>query len=265
MARESKKIEWPEQEMDFKPFMNLMVVLIPLLLLSAEFAKIAIIDIKLPEGRGSQTMQKVKKPPKEDDSNKLLLTAIITDSVLTLGAKNGFLPSLFYKEFHRYIAKDDQHDFTVPFDPSAAELPRHPKSGRPMEIYERYDIFLYSCDETYENIQNSYYTKFGEMVTDANSQAVTNISVGDTVYALTNPRRMIIVADPAEFELKPLSVYDELKNRLMKVKERFKDADDADNIIIAAENLVMYDKIIQIMDAARAADFPNISIAKLRG
>ena len=51
----------------------------------------------------------------------------------------------------------------------------------------------------------------------------------------------------------------------MKVKERFKDADDADNIIIAAENQVMYDKIIQIMDAARSADFPNISIAKLRG
>ena len=265
MARESKKKSWPEQEMDFKPFMNLMVVLIPLLLLSAEFAKIAIIDIKLPEGRGSQTMQKVKKPPKQDDSNKLLLTAIITDSVVTLGAKNGFLPSLFYQEFHRYIAKDDQHDFTVKFDPSATEPPRHPKTGRPMEIYERYDIFLYSCGETYESINKSLYTKFGEMVTDANSFAVTNVGVGDTVYALTNPRRMIIVTDPAEFELKPLSVYDELKNRLMKIKERFKDADDADNIIIAAENLVMYDKIVQIMDAARSSDFPNISIAKLRG
>ncbi len=266
MSRESKKKKWDDQEMDFKTFMSLMVVLIPLLLLSAEFAKIAIIDIKLPEGRGSQTMQKVKKPPKQDDENKLLLTTIITDSVLTLGAKNGFLPSLFYQEFHRYIAKDDQHDFTVKYDPSAAELPRHPKTGRLMEIYERYDIFLYSCDETYTDIHKCLYTKFGEMITDANSIARTNVGVGDTVYALTNPRRMIIVTDPAEeFELKPLSVYDELKNRLMKVKERFKDADDADNIIIAAENQVMYDKIIQIMDAARSADFPNISIAKLRG
>ena len=265
MARESKRKEWPDQEMDFKPFMNLMVVLIPLLLLSAEFAKIAIIDIKLPEGRGSQTMEKVKKAPKEDESNKLLLTAIITDSVVTLGAKNGFLPSLFYQEFHHYVAKDDQTDFKVKFDPSSTEPPKHPKTGRPMEIYERYDIYLYSCDETYQNIQNCLYTKFGEMVTDANSIAITKASVGDTVYALTNPRRMIVVSDPAEFELKPLSVYDELKNRLMKVKERFKDADDADNIIIAAENQVMYDKIVQIMDAARMADFPNISIAKLRG
>ena len=53
------------QEADMKPFMNLMVVLIPLLLLSAEFAKIAVIDMKLPENRGSQTKRTVKKPPKE--------------------------------------------------------------------------------------------------------------------------------------------------------------------------------------------------------
>ena len=61
MANKVKKKEWVVQEMDLKPFMNLMVVLIPMLLLSAEFARIAIIDIKLPEGRGSQTMTKVKK------------------------------------------------------------------------------------------------------------------------------------------------------------------------------------------------------------
>ncbi len=264
MANKVKKKEWVVQEMDLKPFMNLMVVLIPMLLLSAEFAKMAIIDIKLPEARGSQTMQKVKKPPKAEESNKLLLTAIITDSVVTLGAKSGFLPSVFYQEFHHYIAKDDQAEMTVKFDPLTKELPKHPKTGRTMEIYERYEILLYACDENYAQITKCLYSKFGEMMTDAVSLPVKQTSVGDTLYALTNPRRMVIVTDPAEFELKPLSVYDELKNRLMKIKERFKDADDADDVIIAAENQVMYDKIIQIMDAARSADFPNISIAKLR-
>jgi len=48
------------------------------------------------------------------------------------------------------------------------------------------------------------------------------------------------------------------------VKERYREADDANDIIIAAENQVIYDKVVQIMDAARSADFPNISIAKLR-
>jgi len=251
-------------EMDLKPFMNLLVTLIPLLLMSAEFARVAIIDIKLPEGRGSQTKVAVKKPPSEEESNKLLLTAIITDSVVTLGAKGGFLPSIFYQEFHRYVARDDQAEFTVKYDPHSKTLPKHPRTGREMTIHERYDILLYSCDEAYSEIHKCLYTPFGEMVTDKEGSAVTAVAMGDTVYALTNPRRMIVVQNPAEFELKPLSVYDELKNRLMKVKERFRDAEDADDIIIAAENEVMYDKIVQIMDAARTADFPNISIAKLR-
>lgn len=261
MARRKKSV-MASSDMDLKPFMNLMVVLIPMLLVSAEFAKVAIIDIKLPEARGSQTKQAVTQQPTEDKSNKLLLTAIITDSVVTLGAKGGFMPSLFYREFHRYVAKDDQTEFTVEFKPG--ETPKHPKTGRDMQIYERYDIYLHTCDEN-RNILNRLYTKHGEMVTNSSGEPIEKVNVGDTVYALTNPRRVIVVNDPAEFESRPLSAYDELQNRLMKIKERYREAEDADDIIIAAENEVMYDKIVQIMDKARAAEFPNISIAKLRG
>ncbi|MBD3419376.1 MAG: hypothetical protein GF398_04580 [Chitinivibrionales bacterium] len=259
-----KKLAADVKELNLQPFMCLMVVLIPMLLLSAEFAKIAIIDLKLPEARGSQTQKTVKKR-KQEEENKLLLTAIITDSVLTLGAKGGFLPSLFYKEFHKYIAKDDGTETIVPFDPSSEEKPKHPKTGRPLDIYERYDILLYACDQEFQNIKKVLYTNYGEMLTDAQNKPVEEVSVGDSVYALSNPRRLIVVKDPSEFSLKSMSVYDELRNRLMNVKERFKEADDGDDIIIAAENEVLYDKIIQIMDAARLADFPNISIAKLRG
>lgn len=261
MARRKKSV-MSSSDMDLKPFMNLMVVLIPMLLVSAEFAKVAIIDIKLPEARGSQTKQAVTQQPTEDKSNKLLLTAIITDSVVTLGAKGGFMPSLFYREFHRYVAKDDQTEFTVEFKPG--ETPKHPKTGRDMQIYERYDIYLHTCDEN-RNILNRLYTKHGEMVTNSSGEPIEKVNVGDTVYALTNPRRVIVVNDPAEFESRLLSAYDELQNRLMKIKERYREAEDADDIIIAAENEVMYDKIVQIMDKARAAEFPNISIAKLRG
>jgi len=115
-----------ETEIDLKPFMNIIVTLIPVLLMSAEFAKISIIDIKLPEGRGSQTQTKVTTASDKDESNKLLLTAIVTDSVVTLGAKGGFLPSLFYKEFHKYIAKDDHEEFVVEY--KAGQKVYHPKN-----------------------------------------------------------------------------------------------------------------------------------------
>jgi biopolymer transport protein ExbD len=267
MANRTMKKEWEEQEMDFKTFMSLMVVLIPMLLVCAQFAKIAVIEIKLPEGRGSQTMTKVKKPLKAEESNKLLLTAVITDSVVTLGAKGGFLPSVFYQEYHRYVDKDNKAvDFTVKYDPKTKEQPKHPISGRPMEIYERYDIYLYACPEDFSEIIKCLYTNSGgNLCADATSLPIKEaVNVGDTIYELTNPRKLVVVQDPAEYEIKELSVYDELKNRLLKVKERFKDAEDSEDIIIAAENQVIYDKIVQIMDAAKQADFPNISIAKLR-
>jgi len=251
------------QDMDLKPFMNLMVTLIPMLLISAEFAKVAIIDIKLPEQRGSQTKTAVTEQPKEDKSEKLLLTAIVTDSVVTLGAKGGFMPSMYYSEYHHYIANDDNEDFTVQFEPG--KVVKHPKSGRDMTIYERYDIYLYAVEPETRAMIKTLYTNLGEMLTDAESKPVQQVNVGDTVYALSNPRRIIVVKNPAEFELKPMSAYDELKNRLMKVKERYREAEDGNDIIIAAENQVIYDKIVQIMDKAREAEFPNISIAKLRG
>lgn len=259
--KQKRKTMQQAQDMDLKPFMNLMVVLIPMLLLSAEFAKVAIIDIKLPEQRGSQTKTTVKSAPTEDKSNKLLLTAIITDSVVTLGAKGGFMPSLYYREYHRYVAKDDQTEFTVEYKPG--EVVKHPKSGRDMTIYERFDIMLYVCDEN-RNVLKRLYTKFGEMLSDAEGVPLEAVNVGDTVFALTNPRRMIVISNSSEYSLMELSAYDELQNRLMKIKERYRDAEDGEDIIIAAENYVIYDKIIQIMDKARQAEYPNISIAKLR-
>jgi biopolymer transport protein ExbD len=251
-----------ESEIDLKPFMNVIVVLIPMLLMSAEFAKISIIDIKLPESRGSSTQVKQTVAPEEDKSNKLLLTAIITDSVVTLGAKGGFLPSLFYREFHKYIAKDDHTEFTVEY--KAKEKVYHPKTHREMTIYERYDIFLYVADENRKMLQTLYTKTTNMMLTDAAGNPVNSVKAGDTVFALTTPRMQMIVRDPSEFVSQPMSAYDELKNRLMKIKERYKEADDGNDIIIAAENQIIYDKIVQIMDAARGAEFPNISIAKLR-
>lgn len=261
MANKVRKKSAAAQEMDLKPFMNLMVVLIPMLLLSAEFAKVAIIDIKLPEQRGSQTKTTVKSASTEDKSEKLLLTAIITDSVVTLGAKGGFMPSIYYREYHKYIAKDDKTEFTAEYE--AGKVPKHPKSGRDMTIYERFDIYLYACDENRQILQR-LYTKFGEMISNADGIPLEKVNVGDTVYALTNPRRVIVVGNTDEFHLQNLSAYDELQNRLMKIKERYRDAEDGEDIIIAAENYVIYDKIIQIMDKARNAEYPNISIAKLR-
>jgi biopolymer transport protein ExbD len=262
MKTPARNVMMRSADMDLKPFMNLMVVLIPMLLLSAEFARVAVIDIKLPDkNRGSGTDEPQKQPFSENKSDKLLLTAIITDSAVTLGAKGGFLPSIPYREFHRYIARDDHAEFTVEYRPGGAVV--HPSTGRMMSDRERSDILLYSCDEG-RTILNRLYNRYGELITNAAGAPLASVGIGDSVYTLSTPRRLMVVSDPATFTLRPLSTYDDLQNRLMQIKERYSDAVDRDAIIIAAENGVIYDKIVRIMDKARSAQYPDISISKLR-
>lgn len=267
VARKKMTADSDDIQIDLKPFINFLVVLIPVLMLSAEFAKISVINLKLPENRGSQTQQTQQTRPLDDESDKLLLTMIITDSVVTIGAKNGFLPSLFYKEFHHYVSAEDRRvELTVEYDPkNPGKKVVNPKTGKPFKINERQDIFLYVTDDTYQKVQNCLYTKDGFMLANIDAKPVTEVKAGDTVWLATNPRRQLTIQDPTLYKLMPLLAYDEMRNRLMKIKERYRDARDAEDIIIAAENQVAYDKIVQLMDVARSADFPNISIAKLRG
>ncbi len=265
MAQRGRKKSSGTKDVDIIPFMCIMAVLVPVLLLQAEFAKVAIIEINLPEGRGSQTQQTVKERPKEEKANKLMLTAIITDSAITMGAKGGFLPSIWYQEYHHYIAKEGGEEMTVKYNPKKPEeTPTHPQTGRKLTIHERYDIWLYVIDPKTKEVQKALYSQRGHLITDFNGTPLKEVSVGDSVYVITHPRHAIVIKDPSKYSLQKLSAYDLLKSRLMKIKERFKDADDKDRIIVAAENEVLYDKIVQVMDAARMAGYPQIEIAKMR-
>jgi len=261
-----KKMVSESEGPDLKPFINFLVVLIPVLMLSAEFAKISVINLKLPESRGSNTQEAQTTRPLDDEADKLMLTMIITDSVVTIGAKNGFLPSLFYKEFHRYVSAEDRRvEVTAEYDPKNPGKPvMNPKTGKAFKNAERQDILLYVTDTNYQIVE-CLYTTDGKMLTNADGKPVTSVKPGDAVWLVTNPRRQVVVQDPSIYKLAPLLAYDEMKNRLMKIKDRYRDARDGEDIIIAAENQVAYDKIVQLMDVARSADFPNISIAKLRG
>ncbi len=246
-------------EMDLKPFMNLMVVLIPMLLVSAEFARVSVVDIKLPADRGMN--ERESQTVVSSVTDKLSLTAIITDSVLTLGARGGFLPSIRYREYHQYIAKDDRADFTVEYKPGTKVY--HPVTGREMKDYERENIHLYLCDEN-RNLIQGIHSRYDEILTDKDGKILTEVKTGDTAFTMSNPVRSVVIRDMAEYELKPVSAYDEFQNRLDGIRKRFSDATDKYDLIIAADNKVLYDKLIQTMDRARAADYRNISISKLR-
>ena len=79
-----------DMDLDIKPVMNLMVVLIPLLLAGAEFVKLSIIEINLPPqsqggGGGEQN-------PDREVEKRLNLSIVITKSGFSITSPSTVLP-----------------------------------------------------------------------------------------------------------------------------------------------------------------------------
>lgn len=255
-----------DSDLDLKPFMNLFVVLIPFLLACAQFAKITLVDIKLPE-RSTQTV-KVKQKAEEEGLN---LTVIVTDRSLTIGAKGGFLPSIQYREFHKYSSLSDKAEFEVEFNPKKPnETVQSPTDKKVMTPQERMEIRLISCERKTADDKGkpilAYYNRFDEALTDDKGQFLAKLSPGLAAFALPE-RKKEVIRTLAGYNRKPLSAYDKLASDLLIIKAKYQGQGmpDESNIIIAAEDDIAYDKIIQIIDICRATGFPNVSIAKMRG
>ncbi len=68
-----------DAELDVTPFMNMMMILVPALLLSVVFSKITVIDLDFPAGNG----------PGEIDPEHLHLEVIVRDNELVIGDGQG--------------------------------------------------------------------------------------------------------------------------------------------------------------------------------
>lgn len=79
-------------DLDIRPVMNLMVVLIPLLLAGSEFVKLSVIEVNLPPrqaggGSGKQSGDK----PEEKVDKKLQLSLILTEKGIFIASPAGVL------------------------------------------------------------------------------------------------------------------------------------------------------------------------------
>ncbi len=86
-----RKNEDEEMELDIRPVMNLMVVLIPLLIAGAEWVKLSVIEINVPPakdagGTGGENRNELKEKQK-----RLGLTIAISDAGITIGNAGAIL------------------------------------------------------------------------------------------------------------------------------------------------------------------------------
>jgi len=82
MRRKSEELD---MELDIRPVMNLMVVLIPLLIAGAEWVKLSVIEINVPPAKAVGGNGGENKNALKEQQKKLGLTIAISDAGITIG------------------------------------------------------------------------------------------------------------------------------------------------------------------------------------
>jgi len=106
-------------ELDVTTFMNLMVVLVPFLLITAVFSRITILQLKLPEGAGGST-----------DKEVVNIEIIVRNKLLQIGNGKGVIANIpkvdgkyDYKKLSEYLLKvkknyPNKTDATILMEPN---------------------------------------------------------------------------------------------------------------------------------------------------
>jgi hypothetical protein len=236
----------------------------------ATFEKLGILELWLPER--SQTPQ---NQPQDIDEGLLNLTLIITDKGLTVGAAGGFQPTVFYQEEVEYRSRSDQHVFRKVWVRS--EEVRSPTDGKVMTPYEKETIFLNTL-----KMDDKDSSKPGEFVYAAyNHEDMPMMDTSGNWYKDVPPVGTLyrVVGDESYRKLDDitrrfckvtkLSAYYETAKMLEQVHKLYEQRDpappDVDDIVILAGEDVIYDKVIQMMDACKAAGYDRVSLSLIGG
>ena len=160
MTRRVHRRKHPAAELNITAFMNLMVVLVPFLLMTAVFSHITILDLNLPPP-GAQDKNQPKKPPYE-------LRVTIRKNMLVLSDNRVGL-------IKRIRTKGKEHDYTQlkeVLKQVKARLPNHTNITILAEQNTRYDDLIHAMDSA-----RSYQAEVdGEWVF---AELFPDISIGD--------------------------------------------------------------------------------------
>ncbi len=136
MSNRVNRRKHPAAEMNITAFMNLMVVLVPFLLMTAVFSHITVMDLNLPPP-GGQDIKKPKQPPYELRVTIRKNMLVISDNRLGL--------------IKRIPAKGKEHDFAqlkATLKQVKARIPDHSNVTILAESKTRYDDLINAMDSS---------------------------------------------------------------------------------------------------------------------
>lgn len=265
--KHSKVKEHKARELDLLPVMSLFSILVTIVITMATFEKLGILELWLPE-RGQSVNQ-----PQDIDEGLLNLTVIITDKSITIGAAGGFQPAVYYQEEVQYRSRSDQNVFRKVF--VKGEKVRSATDGRIMSVNEKDIVFLNTIIKKDSADPGTFVLAAvdheGEPLMDVSGNWYKEIppvgaeyrSVGDeTILKMDEVTRSYC-------KVEKLSAYYEVARVLEQAHKMYGNRSpvpaDVDDLVILADGDVIYDKIIQMMDACKAAGYTRVSLSLIAG
>ena len=146
-------------EIDVTTFLNLMVVLVPFLLITAVFSRLTIVELNLPSGSGGSG----------DDQDTFRVEVIVRDAGIEIGNGTAIIAAIPKKE-----GEYDFHSLSELMVELKRERPEHEEASVLMEAHIPYDYLIRTMD-TVRSV---------ELPTDVENEVelfalFTEISVGD--------------------------------------------------------------------------------------
>jgi biopolymer transport protein ExbD len=276
------------EDLDLLPVMNLFSILIPFLLSVAVFQKMAIVEVNMPERSPPDPNG---PPPPVPDEQSLNLTVALTADKIELWARGGSLPSIYAHEiveyqcegerkfrFYpkmgiRFIAEDDKQKNWKQDKSFAGSTPKCINGTVEPTPYQKENIYMFEVARTSEEdpgtlLRAVYNSNDSALVDGENNffDSKSKVKLGMVVQTLRESSARTLDSKKYKDVYEDYrNAYDELAKRLVGIHNKFIDMEDADNIIILADDKIEFDKIIQAMDVSREAGFWNIQLAKLGG
>ncbi len=265
--KESKVKSNKIADLNLLPIMNLFSVLIVFLLSVAIYEKLGILELTLPERTDAP------KQASNVDPNLLNLSIVVGHKGITIGAAAGFQPTVFYFEEVEYRSTSDKHVFRKPFVKD--EKVFSPTDGRLMTLQEKETIFLHAIEKkdeadpgTFKNVvvgpdDNALLDTAGNWYTTVPAVGQEYRLIGDQVIRKMDPQTA------AFCKVTRLSAYQEISRQLEQVNQVYRLREpmppDVDDVVILAEDDIIYDKVIQVMDAAKAAGYDRVALSLMGG
>jgi len=267
--KKSRSKKHKGKELDLIPVMNLFSILVVTVISMATFEKLGVLELWLPE-RGAPNQEQQKT---DIDEGLLNLTVVITDKGVTIGAAGGFQPTIYYQEEVEYRSRSDQKVFRKIWIPG--EVVKSPTDGKVMSAYERETIMLNSVVKKdsadpgtfqYAAIDvegNAMMDTAGHWYPAIPPTGALYRTVGDETVKKMDPRS-------ASFcRVEKLSAYQEVAKTLETIHQLYSRRDplppDVDDVVILADDNVIYDKVIQMMDACKSAGFDRVALSLIGG